>query len=362
MNQDRERRPGRALAASRHPLGLLQAVLWALLALLLPLGASAAQVSAGSGAPAPSAATARTSRPIDSVVTHFEARRYREAKAIAERLVKADRGDAAAAFWLGRIYYVERRLDRAASWFETAAELDPRNAMIHHWLGVAYGRQAVGANPLRQAVLARRTRTSFERAVSLDPEMLESRQFLVQYYLIAPSVVGGSIDKARAQAREIAKRDVARGHLAMGAIHDREDDVASAEREYLAAIKAAPDSLDGYYGLALMYQRTKQYAKAFDTYERVLGRRPAETRARYLIGRTAALSGERLERGETALREYLRPRPDASQQGNASAHYLLGVIYEKRGDAAAAKREYDQSKKMDPQQAEARTLERIRDS
>ena len=348
--------------AQSQPAHAWQWFLWALLALMLPLAAGRAQPASVTTAAQPRPAAGTRATPIDSVIAHFEARRYAEAKSLAERLVKANRSDAAAAFWLGRIYYVERRLDRAASWFETAAELDPRNATIHHWLGVAYGRQAVGANPLRQAVLARRTRSSLERAVALDPDMLESRQYLLQFYLIAPGVVGGSIEKARAQAREIARRDPARGHLAMGAIHDREDDFSGAEREYVAAIRASPDSLDAYYALAMMYQRTERYAKAFDTYERILAKRPAETRARYLIGRTAALSGERLDRGEAALREYLRPRPDASQQGNASAHYLLGVIYEKRGDAAAARREYDLSKKMDPQQAEARTLQRIRDS
>lgn len=344
--------------------GVLGPLLWAVLALLLPLGAAAQSSPATATQASATRASAGydESPAIDSVIALFDARKYPEAKAIADRLVLANRNDAAAAFWLGRIYYVERKLDQSASWFEKAAKLDPKHAMTQHWLGVAYGRQAVGANKFRQAILAKRTKASFERAIALDPELLESRQFLVQYYLIAPGIVGGSMEKARAQAAEIAKRDPVRGHLARGAIFDREDNAAGAEREYLAAIQASPDSLEGYYGLGLMYQRTKQYGKAFDTYERVLVRRPAETRARYLIGRTAALSGERLERAETALREYLRPRPDASQQGNASAHYLLGVIYEKRGDADAAKREYELSKRMDPQQAEARTIQRVRDS
>ena len=299
---------------------------------------------------------------IDSVIALFEARKYQEAKGIATRLFDADRNDATAAYWLGRIAYVERKLEQAASWFEKSAQIEPKNALTHHWMGVSYGRQAVGANKFRQAVLARRTRSAFERAVALDPDLLESRQYLVQYYLIAPGIVGGSMEKARSQAAEIAKRDPVRGHLARGAIYDREENAEGAEREYLAAIKASPDSLEAYYGLALMYQRTKQYEKAFETYERVLVRRPSETRARYLIGRTAALSGEHLDRAEQTLREYLRPRPDASQQGNASAHYLLGVIYEKRGEAEAAKREFEISKKMDPQQAEARTIQRLRDS
>lgn len=347
-----------------RPLWPIVVAIMAALSLLIPFGAAGGQAATGTATHTSAGTVARgeVSPEIASVAELFEAKKYPAAKAAAERLVKADRADPAAAFWLGRLYYVERRLDRAATWFEKAAELDPRNAQAQHWLGVAYGRQAVGANPLRQAVLARRTKHAFERAVELDPNLLESRQFLLQFYLIAPGVVGGSRDKALVQAREIAKRDAVRGHLAMGAVHDAADDAVGAEREYQAAITAAPDSVDGYYGLALMYQRTKQYAKAFDTYERVLARRPAETRARYLIGRTAAISGERLDRAETALREYLKPRPDASQQGNASAHYLLGVVYEKRGDAAAAKREFDLSKQMDPNQAEARTIQRLRGS
>ena len=354
-----------AATASRHQRSapsLGWALLWALLALLAPLAGAGAQQAPGNPTRMAAAGDVTVAPAIATVIELFDARKYSAAKAAVERLVQADREDAAAAFWLGRIYYVERRLDRAASWFEKATELDPGNALAHHWLGVASGRQAIGANRFRQVILARRTKSALERAVELDPDLLESRQYLLQFYLVAPGVVGGSKEKALEQAREIAKRDVMRGHLAMGAIHDSEEDAQSAEREYMAAIRAAPDSLDGYYGLALMYQRTKQYDKAFDTYERVLTRRPSETRARYLIGRTAALSGQRLDRAEAALREYLRPRADASRQGNASAHYLLGVIYEKRGDAAAAAREYELSRKMDPNQAEARTIEQLRKS
>ena len=348
-----------SLARRARRTGLLLVV-----SLLLPLAPAASQgaTALAQASTSRNVENPRASAAIDSVIALFEARKYPEAKGIATRLFEANGRDATAAYWLGRIAYVERKLEQAASWFEKSAQLEPTNALAHHWMGVSYGRQAVGANKFRQALLARRTKAAFERAVALDPDLLESRQYLLQYYLIAPGIVGGSMEKARDQAAEIAKRDPVRGHLARGAIYDREENAEGAEREYLAAIRASPDSLEAYYGLALMYQRTRQYEKAFDTYERVLARRPSETRARYLIGRTAALSGERLDRAEQTLREYLRPRPDASQQGNASAHYLLGVIYEKRGEAEAAKREYDLSRKMDPQQAEARTIQRLRDS
>ncbi len=62
--------------------------------------------------------------------------------------------------------------------------------------------------------MAPKLRDAFEKTVQLDPNNLDARESLLQFYLQAPSVVGGGKDKAQAQAREIAKRDPARGHLA----------------------------------------------------------------------------------------------------------------------------------------------------
>src|SRR5687768_11928643 len=168
-------------------------------ALAMPLASAASQ----SGTLAQASISRAVENPagslaIDSVITLFEAREYPAAKAIATRSFEANRRDAAAAYWLGRIAYVERKLDQAASWFEKSAQLEPKNALTHHWMGVSYGRQAVGANKFRQAILAKRTKAAFERAVALDPDLLDSRQYLVQYYLIAPGIVGGSMEKARA--------------------------------------------------------------------------------------------------------------------------------------------------------------------
>ncbi len=90
----------------------------------------------------------------------------------------------------------------------------PINAEAHYLLGVAYGNLAQKANRFRQPSLARHTRDEFERAVQFDPNHLEARWALVQYYTRAPGYLGGSEQKARQQAEEISKRDASFGQRA----------------------------------------------------------------------------------------------------------------------------------------------------
>ena len=70
-----------------------------------------------------------------------------------------------------------------------------------------------------------------------------------------------------------------------------------------------------------------------------LARLPDETASLYNLGRLAAISGQHLARGEAALRRFLTlTTADPARQSNA--HYRLGVIKEKMGDAPAAATEY----------------------
>jgi tetratricopeptide (TPR) repeat protein len=97
---------------------------------------------------------------------------------------------------------------------QRAEAQDPSNTRIHYLLGVAYGNLAEKANAFRRVSLARHTRDEFERAVELDPNDLDARWALVQYYALAPGYLGGSEQKARQQAEEIAKRDASFGKRA----------------------------------------------------------------------------------------------------------------------------------------------------
>ena len=299
---------------------------------------------------APIAAHAQTT--ADGVAL-FEARRYAEARGALEAAAKANGKDARAAYYLGRIALVDGDAGKAEHWLERAVKLDGGKAEYHHWLGRAYSREALRAGKLRQMKLAGRIRDEFSTAVSLDPDNVEARFDLLQYYIVVPGIMGGSEEKAREQAAEIARRNRFRGHLATGAIAERKKDNAGAEREYTAAVAAYPDSLQGSYTLGTYYARRGDWERAFAVCERLIAERKDPV-GKYYFGRIASMSGQRLDRGAELLGEYLQRRPDDTDPSLASAHYRLGLIYEKQGKRDLAKAEYATTVQLDPKQSEAK--------
>ena len=284
----------------------------------------------------------------------FTSGRYADAKVQLAAAAKADPRNATAAFYLGRVELAEGDGAGAADWLERATRIEPRNSSYHYWLANAYGREALRAGRLKQARLAGRIRGEYERAVELDPDNLDARSGLLQYYVVAPGFMGGSVGKAREQAREIGRRSALRGRLASGVIAEREKNFALAEREYAAAVAAAPDSATGYAVLGDLYRRTGQYDKAFDTFARMQRALPNETAPLYLVGRTSAVSGQRLDEGAAALRRYIAGRRKDTDPPLASAHFRLATILEKQGRRDLARQEYEATLRLDPEQKEAR--------
>jgi tetratricopeptide (TPR) repeat protein len=148
----------------------------------------------------------------------FEARKFEQARLSLEAAVRDDPADALAASYLGRVYLAQGIPDLAVEWMEKSTALAPSSAEYHLWLGRAYGSQAIRASVLKQPVLAKKVRKEFEQASGLDPDNLEARFALIEYYLQAPGFLGGSGKKANEQAEEVRKRDALEGHRAFGRI------------------------------------------------------------------------------------------------------------------------------------------------
>ena len=278
----------------------------------------------------------------------FEAGKYKEAKTVFEPAFKANTRDAAAAFYLGRIALEERKNERAAEYFETATKLDPKSTTYYLWLGRAYGREAQQANVLRQPGLAKRTKSAWERAIELDPDNLDARSDLIQYYVQAPGFLGGSTSKAIEQAEAIRERNALRGFLELGALYERDKKLADAEKAYLAASKEKSDRHVGTYRLGLFYQNTGAFDKAFELFEAMIVADPTEFGALFQIGKTGAMSGQRLDRSAEALEAYLKTTPGRNDPTLAAAHWRLGMVYERRQDRQRAKAEYETAVRLDP--------------
>jgi len=253
-----------------------------------------------------------------------------------------------ALFLRGCRLLAEQKFGPAGGEFEKAIRTDPENAVYHFWFGRATGEQAQRANPIRQPGLARRTKGEFERAVALDSTYISPREGLLRYYLAAPGFLGGSIDKARAEAEAIRKINAYRGALALANVAFAAKDTGGVIRAHEGLVAEFPDSITSYFTLLNVQVVRKQWAAAWAIAGKLEKLRPELPTVRYAIGRAAAESGEQLDRGESALREYLRHTPLPNEPSLAAAHWRLGMIAERRGDIAAARQAYQTAAATDP--------------
>ncbi len=84
----------------------------------------------------------------------------REAEEVLERALTRDPGDHRAAYYLGNLYFLQGRPEKAVARWEEARRLHPAFALVHRNLAVAYSRQP---NRLAEAI------GSLEAAIRLEP-------------------------------------------------------------------------------------------------------------------------------------------------------------------------------------------------
>jgi tetratricopeptide (TPR) repeat protein len=260
----------------------------------------------------------------------------------------------------GRAAIARNDADAAATILEKAVAQNPKSAEAHYLLGSAYGSQAQKASIFGQASLAGKTKEQFEAAVALDPNHLEARTGLVQFYTMAPGFMGGSYDKAFAQVEEIKKRDPLMAHRTTAFIYSHQKKTEEAKKEYFAEVQEFPKSPRAHYDLGLFYVNQKNYKAGFDEYQNALKLDATFMQAYFRIGQLSVQSSADYARGEEALRKYLAYTPKIEEPPLARAHYWLGQIYEKQGKKTEAKASFATSLKLNPNQKDvSEALKRV---
>src|SRR3981081_2019929 len=212
-------------------------IVWATLLLALSLPARAAADS-----------------PAGSAKERLAAGRVDDAVQTLKQQISHSPTDAEAHNLLCRAYFMLDEWDHGISACERAINLEPKNSLYHLWLGRIYGEKADRAGFMSAAGLAKKVRTEFERAVELDPKSWPARTDLAEFYLEAPGIVGGGKDKARKQAETLASLNPPMAHYINGRIAEKNKDIATAEREYRAAIEASHEGAHAWLNLALFYR------------------------------------------------------------------------------------------------------------
>jgi Flp pilus assembly protein TadD len=151
---------------------------------------------------------------------------------------------------VGQCYFMQGDYKRATDAFEKALSLAPRNAELHRWLGNVYGRRAETASVFTAPGYARKAHQYFEQAVTLDPNNREAAANLFEYYLEAPGIMGGGIDKAETLAKHIANLDAPAGHHAQAQLERKQKRYEAAEEQLRRAAELAPRQVGRLIDLA----------------------------------------------------------------------------------------------------------------
>jgi tetratricopeptide (TPR) repeat protein len=261
-----------------------------------------------------------------------------EAIQILQQQISRSATDAEAHNLLCRAYFMMEEWDRGIAACERARNLDPQKSLYELWLGRIYGEKADRAGFLSAAGLVRKVRASFERAVDLDPRSSEARTDLAEFYLEAPAIVGGGLNKARAQADALLPLNPGMAHWVLARIAGKQKDAALAEREYLTAIVVTHSGTRAWLDLAIFLL----HAKRLDEMEqavRTLENNPVDRRESLMDAASVLLKGGRdYPLAVRLLRRYLE---SPVEEGPAfRAHDLLGQLLEKQGDRSGAAAEY----------------------
>jgi len=258
----------------------------------------------------------------DQGVALFKEGRYAEAKPLLMKSLAADSRDALAHAYLGMtLYNFDRDADGAMEHLERAVSLDPGRSRFHQWLGAVYGGKAGSSGLLKGAYYAKKCLAEFEKGVELDPKDPDAREALMQYYLNAPGLAGGSVEKAKEQTAELLKLDRLRGLIAQGGIAQYEKEPAKAEGFYRQAMAEAPDKGLPYNLLGYLLLQARRTDEAVETFRKYVQATPADPNAHDSLAEGLLAQGK----VEESLAEYTRaleidPRFSASCLGLAACH------------------------------------------
>ncbi len=256
-------------------------------------------------------------------------------------------------FLQGKLLYLWGDYDKAIDALRKATQIKPESSEYYLWLARARGDKADCVSSFRAMFLAPKVRDAFEESVHLDPNNLDARDDLLQYYLNAPGFLGGGKDKALKLIDQIKTAFPVKYHLQMSVFEAHEKHYDKAEQQIMEAIRLQPDRLGSQLALAEFYEDRSELSKARQAYEKAVEDHPDSAGAHFDLGRFEVEKGGNLRTAVEQLQRYLQ----LYQEGEPypfQGRYWLGEAYRKQQQLEKASQEFQQALDLFPAYEPAR--------
>ncbi|WP_158752065.1 lipopolysaccharide assembly protein LapB [Acidobacterium sp. S8] len=245
-----------------------------------------------------------------------------------------------------RIYMQEQRWNDAIPPCQSAVKLSPGTSNYHLWLARALGEKADRVSFITAFRMAKQIRQEFETAAKLDPHNAAALSDLAEFYVDAPAIVGGGIDKAGAVAQQLDTVAPDRAHYIRGRIAENAKDYGRAETEYKAVIAGAKDPADAWMELASFYRRQERWG---DMIQAVHTGASLDANKGVALADGASVlirAGRDLPFARQLLEQYLAS-PNKSEDAPAfKMHVQLGTLLSRLGDSSGAQQQFAASAEL----------------
>jgi tetratricopeptide (TPR) repeat protein len=272
----------------------------------------------------------------------LKTRKYAEVERIANAKLAQEPGNADALVARNEaILRAGGRLEEAVKLGEQCVAAHPQVSNCHLALGNALGAKAVTAGIMSAIGYAGTIRDAFKKAVELDPQNMDARFSLLQYYMSAPVIVGGGTSKAQALAAQTAALNPDAAKLMLARLDASDDKLAKAEASVLAMPVSTNEAVaDGQRDLMINlgneYLSEKKYADSERMYREAMRRFPDSDGAVYGMARVQQEQGKHREAiagMEQSIAMYSRAAP----------FYRIGLSQQALGDKVGAMAAYDKA-------------------
>jgi tetratricopeptide (TPR) repeat protein len=263
--------------------------------------------------------------PLDSIDYFIKDKQFDKAERQLTSYLKKHPKDLKAIELIGDTYGHQKKWDEAIENYKTLVERNQKNAEYHYKYGGAMGMKALESSKLTALAMIGDIEDSFKKAAELDPNHINVRWALVEYYMKLPAILGGSKNMALKYAYQLEQLSKVDGYLAKGYIFEYDEEPELAEKYYKLAINEG-GSLWCYDKLTTFYEKQKQPEKALANLE-IAKEKHKRNALDYELGKLAAEYNIELQKGVQCLQTYLKNYSPEDRVPKAWAHYRLSQIY-----------------------------------
>ncbi|MFL6660191.1 MAG: tetratricopeptide repeat protein [Massilia sp.] len=235
----------------------------------------------------------------------------------------------------------ELRIEEAVKQAQQCVAAHADSALCHLALGKALGFKAMNGGVMSAISYAGTMRDAFKKAVELDPRNTDARFSLLQFYTMAPGIMGGGSSKAEALTASTLALNPESGKLMQATLALSDGKLAKAEADALAVRPGADDELlerqqDLLINIGMKQLSDKKYAEADRIFRDTQKRFPDNEDAPYWSARVQQEQGKHRE-AVAAFEQVLIKTP------KPYVHYRMAQSLQALGDKPKAMAAYEKA-------------------